>query len=97
MSVTVHVRHFFNEEGLRALPRLFEEHQRCLSAFPGFVSLHHSTPVRHEQFNELEMTLEFTDEALLKQWRSSAEHARVAATYRRYWVREPEVTFSALD
>ena len=97
MSVFVCVRHFLSEEGLRAFPRVFREHRRLASAFPGFISLGHSPPVPGDSASEQETTLEFEEESLLQNWRASPEHARVAAAYRALWVREPEVTFSTHD
>ena len=97
MSVIVHVRHFLNRKGERAFPQLFEEHRRRAAAFPGFVSLRHSPPVVGDSTSEIEMTLEFADESLLQNWRSSPDHAQVAAAYQPSWIREPEVTFSRRD
>ncbi|MBI2927096.1 MAG: antibiotic biosynthesis monooxygenase [Verrucomicrobia bacterium] len=95
MSASVRVRLFFGEEGLRAFPALFAEHRRAASAFAGFISLRHCRLDAAGGNNEVELTLEFESEALLKQWRSSPEHAQVAAGYRRYWTREPEVVLFA--
>ena len=94
MSVIVLVRQFINTDGLEAFPALFEEHRRSVAAFPGFISLQHSRP-RESKFDDtIEVTLEFESELLLKQWRASSQHEQVAANYRRYWTREPEIGFS---
>lgn len=97
MSAILHVRQFLNEEGLRAFPRLFREHRRLVAGFPGFVSLRQSPPARGHCASEPEMTLEFEEDSLLQNWRASPEHARVAAAYRPFWIREPEVRFSKGD
>ena len=96
MSASVHVRLFFSEAGLKAFPALFAEHRRLASAFAGFISLRHSGLAELEPNNEVEVTLEFEHEALLKQWRASPQHEQVTAGYRRYWTREPEVVLSAV-
>ena len=93
MSVRVHVKQFVTGEGLSAFPALLEEHRRAAAAFPGFISLHGCSS-QCEGNAELEITLEFQDESLLKKWRSSAPHERIAADYRRYWTREPEIAIS---
>ncbi len=95
MSASVRVRLSLSEEGLKAFPALFEEHRRSASAFAGFISLRRSGLGEVEANNEVEVTLEFENEALLKQWRASPQHQQVAAGYRRYWTREPEVVLSS--
>ena len=94
MSIIVQARHFFNTEGLKAFPALFEEHRRSVAAFPGFISLRHSHPSETEPNDWIGVTLEFENEALLKEWRSSPQHAQIAAKCRRYWTHEPEIVFS---
>jgi heme-degrading monooxygenase HmoA len=96
MSVIVHVRHFFNHEGSKTFPALFEEHRRSVSAFPGFISLQHSRPNEAEWNDTIDVTLEFESELLLKEWRSSSPHEQVAAAYRRHWMREPEIVFRSV-
>ena len=97
MSVLVHVRQFFNADGLKAFPTLFEEHRRMASAIAGFISLERSGSGETERSNEIELTLEFESEALLKQWRASPQHEQVAAGYRRFWTREPETVFYSAE
>ena len=87
----IRVRQFLNEEGLNAFPAMFAEHRLLASAFAGFISLEHSGSGATGRNNEVEVTLEFESEALLKRWRSSSQHEQVAARYRRYWTREPEI------
>ena len=41
----------------------------------------------------IDVTLEFESELLLKEWRSSRQHEQVAAAYRQFWTREPEIVF----
>ena len=95
MRVSVHVRHFFNTDGLKAFPALFEEHRRSVAAFPGFISLRHSGLSEAPPNGRVEITLEFESESLLRQWRSSPRHEQIAAGYRRHWMREPEIVFSS--
>jgi heme-degrading monooxygenase HmoA len=92
---TVQVRHFFHQRGLRDFPKVFAEHCRLASGFPGFVVVTHSVPARVGEGAEVEMvvTVEFESHAELLNWRASARHAEVAAAYRGLWSREPEVTF----
>jgi heme-degrading monooxygenase HmoA len=94
MGAFVHVRHFLTPAGWEAFPRLFAEHQRRVARFPGFVTLRHSKWSASPPLTELEVILEFESEALLKVWRSSAEHTQVAAEYRPFWARDPEIRFS---
>ncbi len=94
MNATVRVRHFLHAEGLREFSRVFAEHRRLASAFPGFVALRHSTPLPDDDGAEAEVTIEFESQARLMNWRFSPQHAAVAAAYRKLWSREPEVTFS---
>src|SRR3989442_1744744 len=95
MSVSIHVRHFFNTDGLKAFPALFEEHRRSAAAFPGFISLQHSRLSEASPDGRVEVTLEFESEPLLIQWRCSPQHEQIAGGYRRYWIREPEIVFSS--
>ncbi|HEU0009141.1 MAG TPA: hypothetical protein VFT34_04915 [Verrucomicrobiae bacterium] len=91
MSALVRVRQFFSDEGLKSFPALFAEHRRLASGFAGFISLEQSVAGEPGRKHEIEVTLEFESEALLKQWRSSAQHEQIATGYRRYWTREPEI------
>jgi heme-degrading monooxygenase HmoA len=95
MSVSVHVRHFFNREGLTVFPVLFEQHRRSVAVFPGFISLQHSGLSTTELEDTIDVTLEFESKLLLKKWRSSSQHEQIAAQYRRHWTREPEIAFSS--
>ena len=91
----VSVRHFFTPDGWKAFPRLFAEHQLSVASFPGFLTLRYAPVTSGDgALAALDMVLEFENEALLKEWRSSPQHAMIAAAYRPYWTREPEVTFS---
>jgi len=93
----VHVRHFFTAAGGKAFPRLFADHQRAVSSFPGFLALRHSPVETNGVVATLDMILEFENDALLKAWRSSPQHAQIAAAYRPFWAREPEVTFTGAE
>ncbi len=93
----IRVRQFFSEEGLKAFPAMFAEHRHLASAFAGFTSLEHSRSGVTGGNNEVELALEFESEALLMRWRSSPQHEQVAAGYRRYWTREPEIVLYSVQ
>jgi heme-degrading monooxygenase HmoA len=97
MSALIRVRQFFSQEGLKAFPAMFAEHRRLASAFAGFISLEHSGPGATGRNDEVEVTLEFESELLLKRWRSSPQHEQVAAGYRGYWMREPEIVLYSVQ
>ena len=97
MSALIRVRQFLSEEGLNAFPAMFARHRHLASAFAGFISLKHSGSGWTGRNNEVEVTLEFESEVLLKRWRSSSQHELVAAGYRRYWTREPEIVLYSVQ
>jgi heme-degrading monooxygenase HmoA len=94
INAAVRVWHFLHPEGLREFPRVFAEHRRLASAFPGFVALRHTPPAPIDGGAEAEVTIEFETHENLMNWRSSPQHAAIAAAYRQLWFLEPEVTFS---
>jgi heme-degrading monooxygenase HmoA len=94
MNATVRVRHFLHAEGSREFPRVLSEHRRLASVFPGFIALRYTPPAPMDGGAEAEVTIEFETQESLINWRSSPQHAAIAAAYRQLWFREPEVIFS---
>jgi heme-degrading monooxygenase HmoA len=89
MSAFAYVTQYFSPEGIKHFSEIYQEHKKRASHYHGFVSLRRLWPLVESSPNEVVTLLEFSDTTLMLTWRSSEDHAWVAAEYGRWWVKPP--------
>jgi heme-degrading monooxygenase HmoA len=85
----------FLSDSRSELASIVREHRELASRWEGYVSLKCLRPAQNapSDRNDVVLLLEFQTEAQLSDWRSSAEHARIASRYQALWSRPPVVEF----
>ena len=86
-----YVIHYFTDEGAQRFDEMFREHRKRASKYPGFLSLRQFHPMSTPKPDGVFTMLEFADAQQMLAWRASEDHKWVAAQYKQYWTKDPQV------